>query len=144
MTWSINDLEMLLKVGRIKGYVVHNRKNGKKYSAKSPKNIPRNKYGNKKATIDNIVFDSKKEAGRYLELRALGLVGQITGLELQKEFVFEVEGTKVASYFADFVYKRDGIIVVEDVKSKATRKLSTYRLKKKLMKAIYDIDIKES
>jgi hypothetical protein len=33
--------------------------------------------------------------------------------------------------------------VVEDVKSKATRKIAVYRLKKKLMKQIHGLTIKE-
>jgi len=43
---------------------------------------------------------------------------------------------------ADFVYLRNGQEVIEDVKSKHTRKLPEYRLKKKLLDAL-GIDVKE-
>lgn len=43
---------------------------------------------------------------------------------------------------ADFSYHENGILVVEDVKSKAT-KTPLYQLKKKLVKALYGIDVKE-
>ncbi|MCG4607161.1 hypothetical protein L0O74_12605, partial [Bifidobacterium longum] len=46
-------------------------------------------------------------------------------------------------YFADFTYLKDGVQVVEDVKSVATRKLASYRSKKHMMKSVHDIDISE-
>jgi hypothetical protein len=50
-----------------------------------------------------------------------------------------------SEYIADFTYKdKNGIFIVEDVKSEHTRKLKPYKLKKKLMKIIYNIDIKET
>lgn len=71
-----------------------------------------------------------------------GLIGL---LELQKVYRLKVEGQRVCKYKADFVYMvmDTGETVVEDVKSEATRKLPVYRLKKKFMKAIYGIEIKE-
>ena len=44
------------------------------------------KYGNRKTVVDGITFDSKAEANRYKELRALELTGVIKGLELQKPY----------------------------------------------------------
>ena len=49
-------------------------------------NRSRAKYGNRKAVIDGITFDSKKEAQRYTELKLLEKAGKITGLQLQREF----------------------------------------------------------
>lgn len=46
----------------------------------------RAKYGNKKAVIDGITFDSKKEAQRYTELKSLEKAGKITSLCRQIEF----------------------------------------------------------
>jgi hypothetical protein len=89
------------------------------------------------------VFDSAKEARRYMELRTRLAVGEIDKLQLQVEFVLEVNGGKVASYVADFVYQENGKMVVEDVKSAVTRRIRIYRLKKKLMKQIHGIDIIE-
>jgi hypothetical protein len=49
----------------------------------------------------------------------------------------------VCKYISDFVYLENGQKIVEDVKSEYTRKLPVYRLKKKLVKAVHGIDIKE-
>jgi len=105
----------------------------------------KSKYNNKKCVVDEIEFDSIKEAKRYKELKILRKVGAIAFLELQVEYKLEINGEKIGSYFADFVYRESstGILVVEDVKSAFTRKLPVYRLKKKLMKACWDIDINE-
>ncbi len=51
--------------------------------------------------------------------------------------------TKICAYLADFTYNRNGKEIVEDVKSEMTRKLPVYKLKKKLMKAILNIEIQE-
>lgn len=119
-----------------------------------------NKYGNRKITIDNITFDSTGEGLRYKELKLLEKTGQITDLQLQKRFVVVPEirendtvgprgGVKKGKviqkavyYIADFVYyDKNGQQVVEDYKGYRT---DVYKLKKKLMKYIYDIDIKET
>lgn len=103
------------------------------------------KYGNKKTTVDGITFDSKAEAERYKELKRLELLGVIKGLELQKTFRLCKDrwnnGRPFSiSYKADFVYTLDGDIIVEDVKGFRTE---AYQLKKKLMKAVYGIEITE-
>ena len=54
------------------------------YIAKEKK---KNKYHNKKITLDGIEFDSQKEAERYSELVLLQKAGIITNLELQKEYI---------------------------------------------------------
>lgn len=99
------------------------------------------KYRNKKTEVDGIMFDSAKEATRYKELLLLLKAGEIGHLELQVPFELN-EGVK---YIADFVYldARTGDKVVEDVKSDHTKRLPVYRIKKKLMKSIYQIIIKE-
>lgn len=45
-----------------------------------------NKYNAKKAEIDGITFDSKKEARRYAELKLLLRGGEIRDLRLQVEY----------------------------------------------------------
>lgn len=129
-----DELNKKLAKGLIRGYKV--------ISSEKEKPKKKNKYGNQKVVVDGYKFDSKKEANRYFELKMLQLAGEITGLKMQVPFLLEVEGKKVAKYIADFVYLRKGQ-VVEDVKSSATRKLPTYRLKKKLMFAIHGITIVE-
>lgn len=104
------------------------------------------KYGNQKTVIDDITFASKAEAKRYSVLKLLERAGQIT--DLQRQVKFELappvrlggRGRPALRYFADFVYLQDGQRVVEDVKGKATE---GFRIKRHLMKAIHDIEIKE-
>lgn len=70
----------------------------------------KSKYGAKKTLEDGIVFDSKREAKRYQQLKLLERAGEISDLELQVEFElqpsFEIDGEKrhPIKYIADFVY----------------------------------------
>ncbi|MGL4999508.1 MAG: DUF1064 domain-containing protein [Cetobacterium sp.] len=97
------------------------------------------KYFNKRTNG----FDSKKESKRYNELTLLFNDNVISFLETQKVFKLEINGMLICKYIADFVYHENGNMVVEDVKSSYTARLPVYRIKKKMMKAIYDIDIQE-
>ncbi len=102
----------------------------------------RAKYGNKKVTIDGKKFDSKAEGARYVELKRLQEGGVISGLKTQEEFALPVNGALICKYRADFCYvDSDGNRVVEDVKGGPVTPV--YTLKKKLMKAIHGIEIKE-
>lgn len=89
-------------------------------------------------------FDSKKEAARWGELLILQRVASISALRRQVRFPLVVNGVLVCVYVADFVYIEAGRRVIEDVKSAFTRKLPVYRLKKKLMRAVWGIDIRET
>lgn len=93
------------------------------------------KYRNKKCIYDGHAFDSQKERDRYIMLRYQEIKGEISNLRTQVEY-----GCQVCTYIADFVYKRNGKIIVEDVKGFKTQ---VYRLKKKLMKQVHGIDIVE-
>lgn len=105
------------------------------------------KYHAKKTVIDGIEFDSAREAKRYTRLRALEDEGKIQHLRLQVPFElvpsFECEGVKYREmrYVADFVYVRDGKVVVEDCKGFKTPE---YKLKKKLMAYVNHVNIEES
>lgn len=111
------------------------------------------KYHAKKAVVDGITFDSRKEANRFCELKLLERAGKIKNLQRQVKFeltpafkdhtgkVFE----KSSGYVADFVY--DEILpmgltktVVEDVKGYRTKE---YILKRKMMMFRYGIRIRE-
>lgn len=108
------------------------------------KEVKKAKYGNEKTDFDGHVFDSKKELHRYITLRMLLNAGEITDLQCQVEFILEAGHKKVCKYVADFTYTdKDGKMIVEDVKSKITRRLAVYRLKKKLMLNCLGIEIKE-
>lgn len=102
------------------------------------------KYRNQKTEVDGIIFDSKKEAGRYQELKTLEQAGKIRDLKLQPKYPLKVNGKLVANYIGDFAYwdAQSLISVVEDVKSLPT-KTRVYRLKKKLVEALYGIIITE-
>lgn len=99
-----------------------------------------NKYRAIRTEVDGIMFASKKEAMRYKELKFLLQEQRISDLVLQPKFPIQVNGKKICTYIADFIYNEDGIQVVEDVKGVKT---SVYRIKKKLTEAIYNITIKE-
>jgi len=103
--------------------------------------LRKNKYGNKKTTIDGITFDSAKEANRYAELKMLEKAHVISDLKLQVPYIlqdkFKNEETgkyeRAIKYIADFTYMQDGKLIVEDVKSDGTRKDKAYRIKKKML-----------
>ena len=104
------------------------------------------KYKNKKVEYKGIKFDSKKEYLRYLVLEDMQRKGEIEGLQLQVPFVlippFQLNNIKYKGikYIADFVYKKDGKLVVEDVKGMKT---DVYKIKKKLMAYMHKVEIKE-
>jgi hypothetical protein len=98
------------------------------------------KYHNIKTVVDGITFDSKKESQRYLELKVLEKCGMIQDLRLQVPFEVcpKKNGNNRARYYvADFVYTEHGKRIIEDVKSKITRKNPVYSLKKALVLANY-------
>ena len=100
------------------------------------------KYRNKKTEVDGIVFDSKKEASRYLDFRLLEQLGEIENLELQPKYEFALNGQKICTYRADFRYKeKNGTLIDEDVKGFKT---SMYNLKARMMKAFHGITVKET
>lgn len=100
-----------------------------------------NKYRAVPVSIGGIRFHSQKEAGRYLELKLLQQVGRITDLELQVKYSLDMNGVHICNYIADFRYTECGSVVVEDTKGFYT---PIYRLKKKLMRAIHQIEIFET
>ena len=121
----------------------------------------RNKFGNKRVTVDGIRFDSKKEAKFYLFLREAEKKGEISDLQLQvpyelipaiyedqvihlktKDKVVTKCVQKAVHYVADFVYTETatGIQAVVDTKGYRTE---AYKLKKKMMRAFKGINIIE-
>jgi len=94
------------------------------------------KYGNVKVTFDGIVFDSKKERERFIDLRMLERAGKIENLELQPEYelIPKSRTERAVKYRGDFRYIENGKVIVEDVKSTATAKDKAYIIKRKLMK----------
>lgn len=145
MRWSDKDIEALLKKGAkitVDGKQVASMQELKETQKKK---TGRAKYRNKKVYWDDKVFDSTKEYKRWRDLLLMLKSGDIAQLQRQVKYPLVVEGKKVAGYIADHVYvdAKTGHRIVEDVKSDITRKLPNYVLKKKLMKAIYNIEILE-
>ena len=109
----------------------------------------KSKYRNRKVTIGGIIFDSVREANRWLQLKELQTKGKISDLRRQAVFVLApsviLDGRKKPAirYLADFNYFENGKQVVEDVKSPATKGLSTYRLKKHLLMSVHGLEISE-
>ena len=115
---------------------------GARMPAEPPPEPKRSKYGNKKEVVDGETFDSRKEAARYRELKLMQAAGEITCLGVHPKYVFNINGEPIGTYHPDFAYVKDGNLIVEDVKSSATR-TEAYRLRKKLMKALHGIDVQE-
>lgn len=105
------------------------------------------KYNNKKTIVDNIKFDSKSEANRYIELKMLEKARKISDLELQPKFILQEkyinnkgEKIRAITYKADFCYLEGNKIVVEDVKGVETKE---FKIKRKLFENKYrDIDFR--
>lgn len=137
MRFTIHDL----KKSKVAGINTHVLDQG------TGKKVGGNKFGAKRVVLDGIDFDSTKEAGRYMELKMLQRAKLIKDLKLQQVYLLieKSETERKCEYKADFVYTlvETGETVVEDVKSSATRKLSTYIMKRKLMLSIHGIKIKE-
>lgn len=107
------------------------------------------KYGNRKTVIDGHTFDSKREAGRYGELKLLERTGQITDLELQPRFELipkqrrdDGKSERACEYVADFRYTdtATGQIVIEDAKGVRT---DAYIIKRKLVLQVHGITVRE-
>lgn len=95
-----------------------------------------NKYHNHKVSLNGITFDSKKERDRYIFLKEVESKGIISNLELQPKFELIPKVTEQVvthlktkdkieekfvqhsiTYIGDFAYIKDGVKVVEDIKS---------------------------
>lgn len=121
------------------------------------------KYHAQKVTVDGIVFDSKREAKRYSELKLMEQAGRITELRRQVRFILiptqraaspgffkkgihkgEPKPGKVleseCAYIADFVYYNGSEMIVEDAKGMRTK---DYVIKRKLMLYQHGIRVRE-
>jgi hypothetical protein len=106
------------------------------------KKVKKHKYSSKKTVVDDIEFDSVKEAKRYKELKLLLKVGEIGMLQRQVPFELNPGGTHSLKYVADFCYiTREGVRVTEDCKGFRT---GEYLKKKRLMKKVHQIEIRET
>lgn len=108
-----------------------------------------NKFGAKKTIIGDLKFDSRKEADYYcnlvLQQKAKNEADRVISIELQPRFDIVVNDIVIGFYKADFSVKyADGSKKVIDVKGlKQGSAYQLFRLKKKLVEALYDIKIIE-
>lgn len=107
-----------------------------------PKKKKRSKYNNKKTVVDDIEFDSEREAEYYGKLKLLLKVGEIGLLEMQVPYELNPGGSYSYQYIADFVFfdSKTGEKKVVDVKGFRTKE---YRRKRRLMKKIHGVKIIE-
>jgi hypothetical protein len=108
--------------------------------------MKRNKYNNLPTIVDQIKFHSKKESARYSQLKLEEKAGLIKDLQLQVPFelipklVINGKAERAIKYIADFTYyDQAGNYIVEDVKGIV---LDVFKLKYRLMKQVFGIDIK--
>lgn len=117
--------------------------------ASLPKSVA--KYKNKKVVLDGHRFDSKREAERYVELKALEDQGKIINLTLQPKYWLKCGDKDIkirsgrypngrrASYTADFSFTDDqGVEHVEDVKGIDT---NVSRLRRAIVEAQYGVRV---
>ena len=122
------------------------------------------KYHSKKTEVDGILFDSKREAQRYQQLKLMEKAGVICDLKRQVKYELipaqDINGKcveRAVTYTSDFEYyvlkplnvrtvmadpdaMAIGQHVVEDVKGMRT---DVYKIKRKLMLYKYGISITE-
>lgn len=108
------------------------------------------KYGNRKTELDGIVFDSRREANRWAELKLMEKAGEICDLQRQVPFLLipaqrDANGRVIereVKYVADFCYVDMRALekVVEDTKGVRTKE---YVIKRKLLLYRHGIRIKE-
>lgn len=100
----------------------------------------RNKYRAIKTEVDGILFHSRKESHRYLQLKMLLKQGYIKDLECQPCYEIVVNHIKVCKVILDFRYVSTATNkeIIEDVKGMDT---ALSRIKRKLLKALYNIEV---
>ena len=98
-------------------------------------------------TVDGIVFDSRREAEHYGELKLRERSGLIRDLQVHPSWDVIIGGMKFCRYTADFIYldlrTKGHQLVVEDVKSSGTRRDAAYRLRKKAAELAFGFKVTE-
>lgn len=105
------------------------------------------KFGNKPTvTDDGVKHASKREAKRWRDLTLLQEAGRVRNLKRQVPFAIKApSGYTICKYIADFTFDEyEGgtwTPIVEDAKGYPT---AVYKLKRKLMKHLMGIEIRET
>lgn len=98
----------------------------------------KSKYGAVKTTVDGFVFDSKREAGHYCELKMEEADGKISSIEIHPSYNVEINGQHICRVVLDFRYwdKCNQRTRVVDTKGMDT---PISKLKRKLVEAQHNI-----
>ncbi len=112
----------------------------------NPKARKHQKYRNRVTETADGRFDSEAEYRHWCHLKLRQRAGEIT--DLRRQVVFElapavvIQGRKrpPIRYIADMVYVENGETIVADVKGAITPE---YRIKRHLLKAVHNIEIRE-
>lgn len=97
----------------------------------------RHKYNAILTEIDNIKFDSKKEASHYQNLKLMKKNGEV--IFFLRQVPFHLPGN--VKYVCDFqVFWSNGEVTFQDVKGYKTE---LYKTKKKIVESLYPITIHE-
>lgn len=119
----------------------------------------RSRYTNQPCVRHGIKFDSETEADRYDELLLEQRAGVIRNLEGDKKklrYKFLHDGVEFARYTPDFRYERREVVtdmfgrvelwkeVVEDHKGYQSAEDTAYKMRLRMMKVFYGIDVFES
>ena len=121
----------------------------------------KNKFNNRKVVFQGETYDSQLELSRFLFLSNRAKEGEITNLRRQVEYLLipaqygtEIKHLKTkdkevrvllersCSYIADFVYERNGKVIVEDCKGSKYIITADFKIKKKLMLWVHQIQVK--
>ena len=86
---------------------------------------------------ETVRFPSRIELVRAAELMLLQRAGHITHLRFHPNYAHKVNGVKIWTYRADSEYRRDGVVVVEDVKPRGAPIDRLSRAKMKLHMALF-------
>lgn len=121
----------------------------------------KNKFNNRKIVFQGETYDSQLELSRFIFLSNREKEGEITNLRRQVEYLLipaqygtEIKHLKTkdkvvkvllersCSYIADFVYERNGKVIVEDCKGSKYIITADFKIKKKLMLWVHQIQVK--
>lgn len=146
---SLNDMPDSLRE-RVKAQLRREGRLGEFGLGGSGESGKKSKYGNRVTYVNEVKFDSAREAERYQVLMIRLGAGEIEKLKLQPEFTItesyrmpDGRRVKAQRYRADFSYvvKDTGEYVVEDVKTEGT-KTRVFINKAKMIYEKYGIDVK--
>ena len=108
----------------------------------------KHKYNAKPCEVNGIKYRSQKEMKRHQELLLMEKAGEITDLKREVPFIIvpsvTINGKKAREviYRADFTYfNGKGELITEDTKGIRT---PVYKLKKRLMQNVWEINILET